>query len=161
MIDIRKLEEMVKLMVSHDLIEIDLRDSEQQVTLRRPGPTAPPMAMSTHAPAANHQPPAASPATAATSEQQQAAAPATDADAGLIAIQSPMVGTFYSQADPDSPPFVSAGDAVSANTVVCLVEAMKIFNEIKADVSGRIERIKAKNGQAVEFGDTLFLVRPD
>ena len=78
----------------------------------------------------------------------------------MIAIESPMVGTFYSAANPDSPPFVTAGASVTPSSVVCLIEAMKVFNEIKAEKAGKIERVLVKSGEAVEFGQKLFLVRP-
>ena len=74
-------------------------------------------------------------------------------------IVSPMVGTFYSSSDPDSPPFVSVGDEVSEDTTVCIMEAMKIFNEIKAQVSGKIVKVLVKSGDPVEFGQPLFIVK--
>ena len=79
----------------------------------------------------------------------------------LLTIKSPMVGSFYSASDPDSPPFVEVGSQVTPSTVVCILEAMKVFSEIKAEVSGTIEKILATNSQAVEYGQPLFLVRPD
>ena len=75
-------------------------------------------------------------------------------------MKSPMVGTFYSAPNPDQDPFVSVGSPIGAGSVVCLIEAMKVFNEIKADVEGVVERVLVKNGEAVEFGQKLFLVRP-
>ena len=81
-------------------------------------------------------------------------------DAGLVAIESPMVGTFYASPNPDSPVFVKAGSGISPGTVVCLIEAMKVFNEIKSEVTGTVERMLVKNGEAVEFGQKLFLVKP-
>jgi acetyl-CoA carboxylase biotin carboxyl carrier protein len=84
-----------------------------------------------------------------------------DADAGLVAIKSPMVGTFYASPDPNSPNFVSEGSKVRDNTVVCIVEAMKVFNEIKADVSGTIVKVLTRNEAPVEYGQPLFMVRPD
>jgi len=163
MIDIRKLKELVRLMVSNDLTEVDLRDSEEQVTIRRPSPLQTPaishhaagMGVHVHAPALQGASFAGNHAPAATT------APSVETDDGLIAIESPMVGTFYATPDPDSPPFISAGSPVSPGTVVCLIEAMKIFNEIKAEVSGTVERVLVNNGDAVEFGQDLFLVRPD
>lgn len=160
MIDANKLKDLVKLMVENDLTEIDLQDEKETVTLRRG-----------HAPAMQHAPmmyatptvqsaaPVAPPASVAAGAGSAAAAsPASDA--GLIAIESPMVGTFYSAANPDSAPFVTAGAKINASTVVCLIEAMKVFNEIKAEKGGTIERVLVKSGEAVEFGQKLFLVRP-
>lgn len=165
MIDIRKLKELVRLMVDNDLTELDLRDSEEQVTMRRSNlqamPTlvhAAPQAAVLHAP-----PPMASPApmSAAPAPAGGAAAAGASADeAGLKRIESPMVGTFYAQANPDSPPFVSVGAGVSPEKTVCIIEAMKIFNEIKAECTGTIARVLVKNGEPVEFGQALFLVKP-
>lgn len=156
MIDIRKLKELVRLMVANDLTELDLRDSEEQVTLRRdsltplPQPAAPQVASSVVA-----APPAA-PAVAADRPAEEA-----PADDGLARIESPMVGTFYAGPNPDSAAFVEVGSPVGPETVVCLVEAMKIFNEIKAGCSGTVQKVLVKNAEPVEFGQTLFLVKPD
>ena len=158
MIDIRKLKELVKLMVANELTELDLRDPEEQVTLRRPnqwsGSPAVPLAAQTPATAAQVEP--------ATGAQPLAPVALVEApsDAGLVAIASPMVGTFYSAASPDSDDFVKVGATVTSDTVVCMIEAMKIFNEIKADCNGTIERLCVANGDAVEFGQDLFMVRP-
>jgi acetyl-CoA carboxylase biotin carboxyl carrier protein len=84
-----------------------------------------------------------------------------DVDAGLVAIKSPMVGTLYIAPDPESPPFVTEGARVSPTSVVCIVEAMKVFNEIKAEVSGTIKKVLVKNEEPVEFGQPLFMVKPD
>lgn len=159
MIDIRKLKELVRLMVANDLIELDLRDADEQVTLRRPGPQLPPQIMQTAMPAMHAMPMPSSAVAPAAPTDSSASAAANDA--GLVKIESPMVGTFYSSPNPDSPAFVKVGDHVSPDSPVCLVEAMKIFNEIKAECSGRIERVLVKNREAIEFGQPLFLVRPD
>lgn len=154
MIDIRKLKELVKLMVENDLDELDLRDQEEKVTIRRGGS---PVVYSSPPPS----PAGYERAPAATTNGQADTPPAGPAaDDGLIAIESPMVGTFYSAANPDSEPFVSVGSTVSEGSVVCIVEAMKVFNEIKADLSGTVDRVCVKNGESVEFGQPLFLVRP-
>jgi acetyl-CoA carboxylase biotin carboxyl carrier protein len=167
MIDIRKLKELVRLMVSNDLTEVDLRDTEEQVTLRRSSAHAhphivthavslpPPAAGSAHAPA---------PSQLASSDGGAAVAAAPAAvteEAGFIRIESPMVGTFYSSPNPDSPPFADTGSRVTPDTVVCIIEAMKIFNEIKAECAGTVQRVLVKSGEAVEFGQPLFLVKPD
>ena len=160
MIDIRRLKELVRLMVSNDLTELDLRDSEEQVTLRRYGPNQPPHLT----PAAGASPPgAAAPAPQASAPPATESASATAAEAaalGLLKIASPMVGTFYAAANPDAKPFVTAGSTVEEETVVCMLEAMKIFNEIKAECSGTVEKVLVNNGDSVDFGQPLFLVRP-
>ena len=151
MIDIRKLKELVRLMVENDLSEIDLRDQEEKVTIKRGSEDVPVV----------HQAPApAAVAAAAPPPTEHAIVEPVDADNGLLAIESPMVGTFYSAANPDSDPFAAVGTSVSATTTVCMVEAMKVFNEIKAECSGTIERVLVENGQAVEFGQPLFMVKP-
>lgn len=87
------------------------------------------------------------------------AAPAPDDTAGLTPIKAQMVGTFYSSPNPESPAFVKVGDAISNGQVICIIEAMKLFNEIESEVSGVIEKVCVSNGDPVEFGQTLFYVR--
>ena len=161
MIDIRKLKELVRLMTSSDLTELDLRDKDEQVTIRRASPQAVPTVMAHPMPAMHVATPvAASPAPAPGAPAAAAAAAAPAEDAGLVAIESPMVGTFYASPGPDKPPFVSVGAQVGPTSTVCLVEAMKIFNEIKAERSGTVAKILVKSGDAVEFGQPLFMIRP-
>jgi len=147
MIDIRKLKELVRLMVENDLSELDLKDQEETVSIKRHGQAGEPVV---HAAPAPQAAPAPAP---------EPASPASEPD-GLVSIDSPMVGTFYEAANPDSEAFVKVGDSVDPNTVVCLVEAMKVYNELKAECSGTIEKVLVSNGQSVEFGQKLFLVRP-
>jgi acetyl-CoA carboxylase biotin carboxyl carrier protein len=157
MLDIRKLKELVRLMVSNDLTELDLRDSEEQVTLRRHGPNQPTQIVTAPVAAAAPAPAAA----AAPAESAEPAAPAAGvAESDLHAITSPMVGTFYAAPNPESPAFVNVGDSIGPETVVCIVEAMKVFNEIKAECSGTIEKVLVSNGDSVEFGQPVFLVKP-
>lgn len=156
MIDTKTLKELVRLMVDNDLAEMDLRDADETVTLKRAGPAGVPMMVAGPQHLA-HAMPAPAPATAAA--PAPAAAPAAPAASSGPVIESPMVGTFYSAADPDSPPFLSVGKAVKKDDVVCLIEAMKVFNEIKAEVSGVVEQVHVQNGQAVEFGQKLFSLR--
>lgn len=152
MIDIRKLKELVKLMVANDLAEMDLRDTDEQVTIRRHGDTFVTSAPASVAPVA---------AVAPQSPPAEPQAPAVEAPAEEgVEIVSPMVGTFYISPDPDSPAFVQVGGAVSDDTTVCIVEAMKIFNEIKAQCTGTITKVLVANGEPVEFGQPLFLVKP-
>ena len=148
MIDISKLKELVALMAEHDLSEVDLKDEKESISLKR-GTTQVVQA----APQAHYAPPPA-PASAPPAAAAPAAAPAG------ITIDSPMVGTLYLAANPDSPPFIKPGQQVGPDTVVCLIEAMKVFNEIKAEKTGIVEQILVKNGEAVEFGQKLFSIRP-
>jgi acetyl-CoA carboxylase biotin carboxyl carrier protein len=158
MIDIRKLKELVRLMVSNELTELDLRDSEEQVTLRRHSPTRPLHPTASAAGAAAGGLPSA--AGAALAELPPPSAALTDQTDGLIMIESPMVGTFYAASDPDAQPFVKVGSRIEPDTPICIIEAMKIFNEIKAECSGVVERVLVKNGESIEFGQALFGVKP-
>ena len=156
MIDIRKLKELVRLMVENDLTELDLRDEQETVTVKRPGLHVAPQVV---AAPMMHAAPAAAPVAAAAAAPV-AAAPAAPAAEKLPAIESPMVGTFYAAPGPDKAPFVTVGSKVGPDTTVCLIEAMKIFNEIKAETTGTVEEVLVKSGQAVEFGQPLYRIRP-
>ena len=166
MLDIRKLKELIRLMVENELTEIDLKDEKETVSLRREGSQAPVVQVSPAAAAPPAAPapapaaPAPAPAAPAASAPAPAAEPSPADTSNLEQITSPMVGTFYSAAKPESPAFANVGDTVTADTTVCIVEAMKIFNEIKAEQSGVIEKVLVSNGDSVEFGQALFLVRP-
>jgi acetyl-CoA carboxylase biotin carboxyl carrier protein len=160
LLDLDRIRDLVEMMVKNDLVEVSLRDGQEEISLRRPQPV--------HGPAVpgNSNPGALIPSLAPTfvaSGPVEAVAPAEpEAPAvALVEISSPMVGTFYAAPSPDSPPFVEAGDRIQVGTVVCILEAMKVFNEIKSEVAGVVERVLAKSAQAVEFGQPLFLVRPD
>lgn len=148
--DIEQIKSLVELMVANDLSRIELREGETHVLLRRGQPIVTPPAPAVALPAAV---PAAAPDAAAASE-----AVAGEAATDEIYIRSPMVGTFYAAPDPESPAFIKVGDNIGPESVVCLVEAMKVFNEIKAEVSGRITRVLAKNAEAVEYDQPLFAV---
>lgn len=150
MLDIEKIRQLVDMMVANDLVEVSLRDGEQEIHLRRPNGDQPVGVPMIQGPAMV--------ANAAPSLPEET--PAPEADDGLVEIRSPMVGKFYASPDPESPPFVQPGSAVQGNSVVCIVEAMKVFNEIKAELSGTIERCLVDNEQSVEYGQPLFLVRP-
>ncbi len=146
--NVDRIRRLIDLMKEYDLSEVDLKQSEQQIRLVRGGAgpvIAAPVAMA----------PASVPAAAAPT----AAAPAADADGPHIAIiKSPMVGTFYNRANPKSEPFVKVGSAIGADTTVCIVEAMKVFNEIPAEVRGTIVAVLVENEQPVDFGRPLFKV---
>lgn len=145
--DVARVRALVELMNEHDLSEIDLRQGPQRVRLRRGGEAPVMMAAPMAAPAA--QPAPAAPAAMAS----PAAAPAPPV--GPV-IKSPMVGTFYSAASPDAAPFVKVGDQVGPDTTICIIEAMKVFNEVPAECSGKIAAILVTSGAAVEYGQPLF-----
>jgi acetyl-CoA carboxylase biotin carboxyl carrier protein len=153
--DVSLLKQLVDLMTSNDLNTVDLRESGKRIILKRGATQA---GSASPAPVA-HLPAAASSASAPVSSSPPAAG--ADEDSGLVSIKSPMVGTFYAAASPDAKPFVSVGSqVVKDETDVCIIEAMKVFNNIKAEVTGTITKILVTNGQTVEFGTVLFLVRP-
>jgi len=102
----------------------------------------------------------AAPAAAPPAAPQAGAEPEAEPEE-LPRITSPMVGTFYAASSPEAAPFVQVGDHVDEDTVVCVIEAMKVFNEIRAETSGTIETVLVENAEAVEFGQPLFVVRPD
>ncbi|EAQ81238.1 acetyl-CoA carboxylase biotin carboxyl carrier protein [Blastopirellula marina] len=143
--DLDRLREIIELMKEHELSEIDLREGERQIQMKRGATVA-------YAPA----PMAAAPAPVASAP---AAAPAAD-DSHLVTINSPMVGTFYSKPKPDSENFAKVGDHIGEESVVCIIEAMKVFNEIKAELTGKIVSVMVKNEDPVEYGQPLFKVDP-
>jgi acetyl-CoA carboxylase biotin carboxyl carrier protein len=149
MIDLKKLEKLIGLMAENDMTEIELDDGKEKVQLKRGSTSAPVQVVS---PSPAPAPAAAAPAPAPAAGTPAPAAPAASGPT----IDSPMVGTFYSASNPDTPAFVKPGDSVTADTVVCIVEAMKVFNEIKAEKSGKIKSVLVENGDAVEFGQALF-----
>ena len=152
--DHRRIRRLVELMNAHDLAEIDLRDAEVRIRIRKHHePVITPVMASPALPVAPMTPVA------------QAAAPAAPAaaaasDSHLTIIKSIMVGTFFAAPSPDSPPFVKVGDSIGVETTVCIIEAMKVFNEIPAGVSGKIVAVLVESGDPVEFGQPLFKVDP-
>lgn len=155
--DLEKLRQLIALMEEHGLSEIDLRRQDQRWKVRR-GPAEVmqlhpaggfPMA---YPPAISSAPAGGPPAAAAP------AGPAPDTK-DSVSIKSPTVGTYYEAPSPGDPPFVTVGSKVAQDSVVCIIEAMKVFNQITADVNGTITELFVKNGDAVEFGQPLFRVR--
>lgn len=152
LLDIEKIRQLIQIMVSNDLVEISLRDGDVEVSLRRPTAT---VGVENVAVMTTPLPNTSAPADGDGQDNKD-----LEDDVKLVEIQSPMVGTYYSSSDPESPPFVKVGSVVQSETVVCIVEAMKVFNEIKAEVNGTIERVLMKNEQPLEYGQPMFLVRP-
>ena len=147
--DIDRIKTVIDLMREHELNEFAIEEPDFKLTLKRGGPAmmmAPPMMAPAMAPAA-------APAAAAVP-----AVPAASADDSLTPIPSPLVGTFYRAGSPDADPFVAVGSRVNKDTVVCIIEAMKVMNEIKAETSGVIKKILVENATAVQFGQPMFLI---
>ncbi len=157
--DLDRLHQLVEMMDMFDLREIKLSRGDEKWHLRRG-----PQEIITGYPAGMPYPAAApvpAPAAAPVAPAGEVPAAAPAADAGLVPIKSPTVGTFYLAPAPGEKAFVKVGDRVSADTVVCIVEAMKVFNQIPAGVSGTIAKLVLTEGDSVDFGQALFMVKPD
>jgi acetyl-CoA carboxylase biotin carboxyl carrier protein len=155
--DVQKIKELIGIMKENDLVKIDIRHGEDYVSLKRAQPQPSGTALN---------PALASLPGLGTSLPGPPAGPAGHSGGHvkgeeLLEIKSPIVGTFYEAPSPDSDPYVEIGSHVEAQTVVCIIEAMKVLNEIKAEVNGILAERTVANGQAVEYGQVLFRVRPD
>jgi acetyl-CoA carboxylase biotin carboxyl carrier protein len=155
--NVAKVRQLVELMREFDLGLVDLKQGDQRVRLRRGSEQ---VFVAGHAVAASAPPPMAASAPAPSRAPDAAAAPAATSGKKTALIKSPMVGTFYTSPKPDSPPFVKVGDMISPETVVCIIEAMKVFNELPAEASGRIVAILTESGTPVEYGQPLFEIEP-
>ncbi|MDR0933371.1 MAG: acetyl-CoA carboxylase biotin carboxyl carrier protein [Victivallales bacterium] len=150
---IEEIKTIVKLMSDHDLTEFKIEAEEYNLCIRRGG-NAPTQILTHVAPA-----PVAAVAPASTpAASNPVAMPEAPAQEAAETIDSPLVGTFYRASSPDAKPFVKIGDKVTADTVVGIIEAMKVMNEIKAEKSGVIKEIVVENGQPVEYGEALFVI---
>lgn len=149
--DLNELRELADLVNEHGFTDFEFENENIRVRLSKAAPAAAPVQYTAAPPVAVAAPPA----------QTAAGAPAesTQADDGLHKIVSPIVGTFYRSPSPDKDPYVSEGTKVSAETVVCIVEAMKLMNEIQAEISGEVVKVYVENGQPVEYGQPLFGIR--
>lgn len=156
-VDLENLRALMKLMEQHNFDELDLREEGRRLHLSRGGRQksgGPAMVMPTvvHAPSGGG-------GEAKAAGSSSAAAQSAEPGAGIKVIRSPMVGTFYRAASPDSANFVEDGAHVSEDTILCIIEAMKVMNEIKAECAGELVKILVANGEAVEYGEPLFHVR--
>ena len=151
--DIKKIKELLELMKEYELIEMELKNEDGTIRLTKSDPEANRVALPALA-----APMAALPA-AVQAGGGDSSGGASAKDPSLYEFKSPMVGTFYRAPSPESPPYVTEGDKATKDTVLCIVEAMKVMNEIKAETSGEIIEILVENGEAVEFGQPLFLIR--
>jgi acetyl-CoA carboxylase biotin carboxyl carrier protein len=156
--DLDKFRKLLQLMEKFDVSEVNLQNEEESWKIRRGPRYAAPTFTQGFAPAPMMQAaPVAAPAAAASAPAAAAAAPAAPVG---VTINAPAVGTFYSAASPEDPPFVSVGSVVKPDTVICIIEAMKVFNQIQAEKSGRILEILVENGDAVGFNQPLFRIEP-
>ncbi len=155
--DLEQIQSLLKMLADHDVSEFQYKDEERSLRLR----LGPPPAQITAAPMAMPQAaPAGAPAIAAATASAPAVATASASDAGLAVVESPMVGTFYRAPSPGAPSFVEVGATVTKGQTLCIVEAMKLMNEIEADTAGTVVEICVENGKPVQFGQALFKIRP-
>jgi acetyl-CoA carboxylase biotin carboxyl carrier protein len=146
-----EIKSILQLMEANKLVEFEYEDDGRRLKLRRAEDRVVTTAVPVAVPAA--VPMAAVPAQAPAAAPAEAARPAN-----VTEFKSPLVGTFYRSAKPDADPFVNVGDEIGPEKVICIIEAMKVMNEIKAEMSGIVRDILVKNGQAVEFGEPMFLI---
>ena len=156
--DIRKVKKLIELLEESGIAEIEITEGDHAVRISRysPGaamPAAMPMPMAAAAPMPAAAAPAAAPA--APGPSAEAAPPASEGQA----VTAPMVGTFYGSPSPDAQPFVKVGDEVAVGDTLCIIEAMKMMNQIESDVAGKVVSIEVENAEPVEFGQTLFVIR--
>ncbi|ANT64073.1 MULTISPECIES: acetyl-CoA carboxylase biotin carboxyl carrier protein [Prosthecochloris] len=151
--NLKEIQQLIDIINKSDLGEATIEEGDFKITLKRSSslpPAVPAQPLQAHVPA-----PVATPAPAPQATEKPSAA-----QEGLVEIKSPIVGTFYSAPSPESAPFVKINDTIQQGTVLCIVEAMKLMNEIEAEVSGTIVEILVDNGQPVEYDQPLFLVKP-
>lgn len=174
--DFNQIQEIIRMVSKHKLTEFILKEGDFKLVVRnQPAgegggtpiivPSAQPVVAMTPAfapPVQQPASPAPAPAAPAASEAKPAAAPAAGGavDPNQIQIKSPMVGTFYRSTAPDKPPFIKVGDVIEVGTKVCIIEAMKLFNEIESEVKGRVVKILVDDAKPVEYDQPLFLLEP-
>ncbi len=155
--DIKEIQELIKFVAKSGVSEVSIDRKDFKITIKATGSA--PVVVNATVPAAPAPQMIAAPAPAAAPAPTTAPAPAAEAS-NLITIKSPMIGTFYRSSSPDKPSFVNVGDEIGTGKVVCIIEAMKLFNEIESEVSGKIVKILVDNATPVEYDQPLFLVEP-
>ena len=159
--DLKELKEILQILEEKEITEFELEEEGMKLRIRKAA------ASSNHAGApATVAPVTASlapiaPTSPSTNPVSLAAAPAAETEPGAVLVKSPIVGTFYRTPDPNSPPFVNGGDHVRVGQVICIIEAMKLMNEIEAEVAGEVLKVHRESGQPVQYGDGLFTIRPE
>ena len=149
------IKDLLDLIQAHDLAEFELEDGEFKLRVKRGGPH-----IVTHVmPAAPVAAPVVAAPAAPTAAPAAAAAPGDDGGAQLAIVKSPIVGTFYRSAEPGAAPFVNVGDSVKKGQVLCIIEAMKLMNEIDSEYEGEITNVYVENGQPVQYGERIFAIR--
>jgi acetyl-CoA carboxylase biotin carboxyl carrier protein len=166
-LDFNQIQEIIRLVSKHKLSEFILKEGEFKLVVRNQGNgtenqvISPVVLQAPAQPAVMAAPAPAAPAPAAAPKAEAAPAPAPAAEnANYLTIKSPMVGTFYRSSTPDKPAFVKVGDPVNSGQTVCIIEAMKLFNDIESDVKGKIVKVLVEDASPVEYDQPLFLVDP-
>lgn len=160
-LNFNELRELVTALSQSDISELTLKSTEFELTLRKQGALALPTAVETMAASQEPVTVQVTETPSASAPPASAPKPPPSADANLVEITSPMVGTFYRAPAPDEPPFVDVGDRISTGQTVCIIEAMKLMNELEAEITGEIVEILVKNADPVEFGQPLMRVKPN
>jgi acetyl-CoA carboxylase biotin carboxyl carrier protein len=165
--DVEDLKQLIEFLKHYEVAEFDLDRGDLKIRLKFNQPPASSPGMGDLArllaslPQGVTAPPAAQPAGPASGAAATSAEPPADPNAGLHLVKSPIVGTFYGSPSPGAAPFLSPGDHVEKGQVICIVEAMKLMNEIESDATGQIVKCFVSNGQPIEFGQPLFSIRPE
>jgi acetyl-CoA carboxylase biotin carboxyl carrier protein len=154
--DLRKLKSLIDLVQQSGIAELEITEGEEKVRICRTGPAAPPVTPTQVYSVAPAAPLPGAPAAAGTAATSASAQPEAVPEGHVI--RSPMVGTFYRSSAPGSKPFVEVGDAVKSGDTLCIIEAMKLLNEIEADQDGTVKAILVENGQPVEYGEPLVVL---
>jgi acetyl-CoA carboxylase biotin carboxyl carrier protein len=168
-LDLKELKEILQILEEKEITEFELEEEGMKLRIRKatapsanhasaPAVAAPLVATVLPSLGAPVAPVVAPPPAAAA---PPAPAPAAEAEAGVTVVKSPIVGTFYRTPDPNAPPFVDVGDRIRVGQVLCIIEAMKLMNEIEAEVAGEVVKVHRESGQPVQYGDALFSIRPD
>ena len=155
--DIRKVKKLIELLDESGIAEIEISEGDDSVRISRYAQGAAPVVAAPAPVAAAAPAPAPTPAAAPSSAAAEAA-PAADAEEDGYVVTSPMVGTYYAAPTPGAPNYVQVGDKISEGDTLCIIEAMKMMNQIEAEVSGTVKSIRAQNGEPVEYGQPLFVI---
>ncbi len=158
--ELKEIQELIKFVAKSGVSEVEIEDKGFKISIKTPAHAQPLTQVVTVAPQAAQAPVAAVQAAAPVAEAPPAPAPKAEAAANLITVKSPMIGTFYRSAGPDKPVFASVGDEIKKGQIVCIIEAMKLFNEIESEFSGRVVKVLVDDASPVEYDQPLFLVEP-
>ena len=159
--ELKEIQELIKFVAKSGVSEVEIEDNGFKIIIKTPATASHQAQVVSYAPQVVQAPVVAAPiAPIQSNEPAPVAAPKADANANFITVKSPMIGTFYRSAGPDKPVFANVGDEIQKGQVVCIIEAMKLFNEIESEISGRIVKVLVDDASPVEYDQPLFLVEP-